>query len=305
MEIKKITKDYKSDKSSVIALGNFDGVHIGHRVLLETMVKEAEKNNIKSSVLIFKEHTKKLISNKKHYLLTSNEKKYKIFEEMGIDIVYEIPFDKSIMTMSPEYFVKDFLINNLNVRGIVVGFDYRFGYKAMGNAELLEKMSVDYNFKLKVLDPVEKDGEKISSTLIRTLITEGKIEEANQLLGYEYTIDGVVIHGKKLGEKMGYPTANIDPDVEYVIPAKGVYDSDIFIDGKKYKAATNIGKNPTIENSGLRVESHILDFSESIYSKRVSLSLLRYLRPELKFKSVEELFQQIALDTEEVRQREE
>ena len=161
------------------------------------------------------------------------------------------------------------------------------------------------NFSLKIVDAVEKDGEKISSTLIRELIKSGDIEKANDLLGYEYTIDGVVIHGKNLGQKMGYPTANIEPDVEYVIPAKGVYDSDIEIDGQIYRAATNIGQNPTIENNGLRVESHILDFSKSIYGKRVSLSLIRYLRPELKFESVDELFKQIALDTEEVRLRNE
>lgn len=303
MKIVKINKDYVAKEESAIALGNFDGVHLGHRELLKTLVENSKKHNIKSSVLMFTEHTKNLLKNKKQYLLTSNEEKYRIFNEFGIDIVYEIDFDEYIMKMTPEYFVKDFLMDSLKVRGIVVGFDYTFGFKASGNVEILKELTSKNNILLNIIDPVKSDGIALSSTYIRELIKTGEIEKANELLGYSYTIDGIVIHGKKLGNKMGFPTANIDPDVKYVIPKYGVYDSDIIVDGITYKAATNIGKNPTIENEGLRVEAHILDFKDNIYGKKVALKLIKFLRPEIKFDNVDELFKQIEKDTEDVRQR--
>lgn len=303
MEIIKIDKDYIAKDKSVIALGNFDGVHLGHQELLKTLVKKAKELNMKSSVLIFKEHTKNFIYKRKQYLLTSNEEKYRIFEEKGIDIVYEIIFNEDIMTMTPEYFAEKFLFENLKINSVVVGFDYTFGYKAQGNIETLKELSEKNNIDLNIINPVEIDGELLSSTNIRNLIKTGEVEKANKLLGHFYTIDGYVIHGKQLGNKMGYPTANIDPDVKYVIPMYGVYDSDIIVDGKVYKAATNIGKNPTIENEGLRVEAHILDFSESIYGKKVALRLRRFLRPEKKFDSIDELFGQIAKDVQDVKSR--
>lgn len=303
MEIIKISKDYKAIEESMIALGNFDGVHAGHQQLLNIMVENSKKFNIKSSVLIFREHTKNLLKKKKQNLLTSNEEKYRIFKNIGVDIVYEIEFDEYIMTLSPEDFVKDFLIKNLKIRGINVGFDYSFGYMAKGNVKLLKKIANEKNIILKVLEPVEKNGVKISSTLIRDLIKNGEIKKANELLTHNYKIDGKIIHGKSLGHTMGYPTANIEPTANYVIPRNGVYDTDILIDGKRYKAATNIGKNPTIENSGVRVEAHILDFDGDLYDKEVSLEILKFIRPEKKFESVEELFEQIAKDTEEVGNR--
>ena len=303
MKVIEINKDYKADEYSAIALGNFDGVHLAHRKLLKTLVECSKKINVKSSVLIFKEHTKNIINQKKQYLLTSNEEKYRIFEDIGIDIVYEINFDKDMMQMTPEFFIEDFLMKNLKVKGIVVGFDYTFGYKASGDIDLLKKLAEKNNLELNIIDPVLTDDIALSSTYIRELIKTGEIEKANELLCHCYTIDGVVIHGKKLGNKMGFPTANIDPDVKYVIPKYGVYDSDIIMDGKIYKAATNIGKNPTVENEGLRVEASILDFSGDIYGKRVSLRLRRFLRPEKKFDNIKELFDQIAKDVDNVRQR--
>lgn len=303
MKIIHINKEFLALENTVIALGNFDGVHIAHRALLKKCIEESNSKNIKSSLLIFKNHTKNILLNKKQELITSNEQKYKIFEDMGIDYVYEMDFTEEVMNLSPEEFFYDLLCTKLLVKGIVVGFDYRFGKKAAGNIDLLKDLCTDKMIDLFVVDPVKFEDEIVSSSLIRKLITEGNLEKVSKLLTYEYTLQGKIIHGKHLGNEMGYPTANIALSENYVIPKFGVYDSDILIQGKTFKAATNIGKNPTIENSGIRIESHILDFNQNIYGEKVDLILKRFIRPELKFETIEELFDKIKEDVSIVKER--
>ncbi|CDZ74951.1 riboflavin biosynthesis protein RibF [Peptoniphilus sp. ING2-D1G] len=301
MEIKSIDLNYKSKAESIIALGNFDGVHLAHKILLENLVETAKENNMRSSILIFKNHTKNTIDHKNQTVITSNRKKYQILQSIGIDIVYEIQFTENVMKMNPVDFVTNFLFNNLNVKGIVVGYDYKFGYKAIGNTELLKKLCSKHNIVLNIINPITFEGEIVSSTLIRKLIKNGNIKRANKLLGYEYTMDCEVIHGKKLGSKMGFPTANLSILSDYVIPKFGVYSSKIIINNKIYKAATNIGKNPTIENSGMRIEASILDFNEKIYGEKLELILLDYIRPELVFDDINDLFEQINKDINTVK----
>ncbi|RVU54170.1 bifunctional riboflavin kinase/FAD synthetase [Anaerosphaera multitolerans] len=303
MEIFTVDNNFKAKEEVYIALGNFDGVHIAHRVLLEKLVKEARANNFKSSILIFKNHTKNIVFKQEQKLLSSNEQKYRFLEEIGIDIIYEKEFNNEIMTMDPIIFIEDFLLKNLKVKGVVIGFDYKFGYKARGNIELLKKLSLKNQFDLFVIDPVIEDGMVVSSTLIRSLIKKGDIILANKLLGYNFTIRGTVINGKKLGKKMGYPTANIKPDINYEIPKFGVYDSTVEVDGKIYRAATNIGKNPTIENSGLRIEAHLLDFHKEIYGKPIKLSLLEFIREEMSFDNIDDLFSQIKADVDYIKSK--
>ncbi|SHG94687.1 riboflavin kinase / FMN adenylyltransferase [Anaerosphaera aminiphila DSM 21120] len=303
MEIITIDKNFVAKENTFIALGNFDGVHTAHKILLKKLVEEAKLNGYKSSILIFKSHTKNLIFKQEQRLLTSNEQKYKLLKEIGIDIIYELEFNKIVMTMDPDDFIKKLLLKHLKVKGIVVGFDYRFGHKASGNTELLKQRSLEENFKLFIINPVEKNGKIISSTSIRELIKNGQIKLANEFLGYNFTMNGVVINGKNLGSKMGFPTANIKTDVNYEIPKFGVYDTNIEINGKSYRAATNIGKNPTIENSGLRIEAFILDFNEDIYGKSVQLSLLDFIREEENFDNIDDLFAQIKLDVDYIKTR--
>ncbi len=301
LEIKSIDTNYESKVESIIALGNFDGVHLAHRTLLENLVKTAKETGTQSSILIFKNHTKNTIDHKAQTVITSNRKKYQILKNIGIDIVYEIQFTENVMKMDPVDFVLNFLLNNLKVKGIIVGYDYKFGYKASGNIKLLEKLCSKHNMILKIINPITLDGEIVSSTLIRKLIKDGNIKQANKLLGYEYTMDCEVIHGKKLGSKMGFPTANLNILSNYVIPKFGVYNSKIMIRDRFYKAATNIGKNPTIENSGIRIEANILDFDEKIYGEKLELILLDYIRPELVFDNVKDLFEQINKDINTVK----
>ncbi|EFI42276.1 MULTISPECIES: bifunctional riboflavin kinase/FAD synthetase [Peptoniphilus] len=303
MQVIKIDENYQAVEESIIALGNFDGVHLAHKKLLLKLVSESKKLNLKSSILIFKNHTKDTIYNKKQRLLTSNKQKFEMLRNIGIDIIYEIIFDDSIMKISPVEFIEKFLYKNLKARGIVAGYDYKFGYMAKGDIELLKNLSLKNNIKNFIIDAVIFDGIIVSSSTIRNFIEDGNIEMANKLLGYNYTITGKIIHGKNLGTKNGYPTANIQIDTNYVIPKFGVYDSDIKIKNKVYKAASNIGKNPTIENNGLRIESHILNFNKNIYGETVDLILLKFLRPESKFLNIDELFEKIKEDVNKVKNR--
>lgn len=295
MKIIKIDLDYKATEESIIALGNFDGVHRGHIELIKKAVENAKKLNKKSSLLIFEEHTDNIIKMGKKNIITTNDTKFKILEELGVDLVYLIKFTKEFMSYSPMEFLKDFLIENLKIIGVVVGYDYTFGYKKSGDTKFLLD-NKDLFESIDVIEQISFNGEKISSTLIRNLIEDGNIKDANYLLSRPYKLIGKVIHAKGLGKKMGYPTANLELIDNFVIPKYGVYDSDIYVNGKKFKASTNIGTNPTVEHDGIKIEAHILDFDEDIYGEIVELELIDFIRPELKFDNVKDLFDQIAKD---------
>ncbi|NMW84606.1 bifunctional riboflavin kinase/FAD synthetase [Peptoniphilus sp. AGMB00490] len=302
MKIIEIDLNYIADEESVIALGNFDGVHKGHIALINKAIENAKKLNIKSSILLFNEHTDNLVKLGKKEIITNNNTKLKILENLGIDLIYLINFTREFMSYSPIKFLDYFLAKNLKIKGVVVGYDYTYGYKKSGNVELLNKNKNLFE-SIEVIDQISYNGEKISSSLIRKLIEGGKIKEANFLLSRPYKLIGKIIHAKGLGKKMGYPTANLQLIDNFVIPKFGVYDSDIIIKGKRFKASTNIGTNPTVENDGVKIESHILDFTRDIYGYTVELELLDFVRPELKFNSVEELFDQIEKDVLVTRNR--
>lgn len=302
MKIIQIDLNFIAEEESVIALGNFDGVHRGHIELIKKAVEDSKKLNIKSSILLFNEHTDNLVKVGKKDIITTNKTKFEILEKLGVDIIYLINFTKEFMAYSPKMFLKDFLAENLKIRGVVVGYDYTYGYKKAGDVDFLNK-NKDIFKSVHVIEQVAFNGEKISSTLIRSLIEEGNIKEANYLLSRPYKLIGKIIRAKGLGKKMGYPTANLELIDNFVIPKYGVYDTDIIINGEKFKASTNIGTNPTVEHDGIKIEAHILDFNRDIYGEIVELELLDFVRPELKFNNIEELFQQIGKDVLITRNR--
>lgn len=302
MEIIRIHPQDKIDEELTVALGNFDGLHLAHQELINRAIKKAQDLKIKSGVLMFTQHTKNVLLRTKQNLLMSRKQKLAYLDKMGLDFVVEIEFSE-IMKMSPEFFVREFLAKNLKAKAVVVGYDYRFGYKAKGNVDLLLKSVEDLDIQVNVVEAVKKDGEVISSTRIRKEIQQGNIQKANDLLGRPFTIQGRVVHGKSLGKKMGYPTANLQPMAHYTVPKYGVYDTNVIVKGKSYKAATSIGTNPTLNEKGLKIEAHILDFNENIYNKEVELEFLNFLRPEKKFDNIDTLFQQIEKDTNLVRAR--
>lgn len=303
MNIIKVNEVEGEVPESFIALGNFDGLHLAHLALIKKVVAEAEKHHVLSGVLIFMTHTKNIIFGEEQELLTSRTQKYKLLNDLGVDIIYEMDFTEDVMKLSPEDFFEKLLLEKLNVRGVVVGFDYRFGHKAKGNVKLLERFSRDKDIFLSVIPPIIDREHIISSTKIREFIRNGEIEKANEMLGHPFSIRGEVIHGKKLGTKMGYPTANIKPEVNYIIPKFGVYDTDIIIKGKRYRAATSVGTNPTLDETGVKIEANILNFDEMIYGEIVELEFLHFLRDEINFPSIDALFKQIKKDSKAVEKR--
>lgn len=287
-----------SHQDCVIALGNFDGLHYGHQALMEELQLMKEASGCEAAVLMFTTHTSEVTKQRRQSLIQSNRQKERALESMGIDVIYEVPFTKELMAMEPEVFLKELLLEKLQVRGIVVGFNYRFGHKARGNTDLLRELQKEENYLLTVVDPVRLDGREVSSTRIRGLIEEGRIRQANTLLGRPFAIEGEIVHGKHLGSKLGVPTANMKFDTNYVHPRFGVYLGRFTVEGKSYYSATNIGTNPTFKEQGIKVESYLLDFEGDIYGKWAELELLEFLRPELAFDSVEELIIQMNRDIE-------
>lgn len=301
MEIIEI-KDYKEDRfQTAVALGNFDGVHRGHCDLILGMIKDANESNLKSSLLVFDNHTKTVLTGEAPKTITSTEQKFQIFEDLGVQLIYRMKFDREIMKLHPEEFVKDILIDKLNVKSVVVGFDYRFGHKASGNAELLKELGEKYNFNVIIVEPIYIDNELVSSTRIRNLLQEGNIIEANKLLGRNYSIRGKVVGGKKLGNTLGFPTANIEPIENFVIPKHGVYNTNTLVNNKSYLSATSVGKNPTFKDDGLKIESHIIDFNEDIYGETIDLEFIQYLREEMKFQNLDELKKKVQEDISKVK----
>lgn len=284
---------------TAVALGNFDGIHIGHQYLLKSNIEKAKEENLKPSVLIFKNHTKTILKKDKNYkidILTSFEEKIQLLKELGIEIVYVMDFNERIMKLSPELFVKNILLERLNAKLVTVGFDYRFGYKAQGDSNYLKELGKANGFVVNVIDPVYVEGEIVSSTIIRNLIINGYIEKANKLLGRNYCLIGTVIKGRSRGRKLGFPTANIRLNDRYVIPKTGVYKTFTYVDNSKFLSLTNIGYNPTFNEKNLKIETYILDFDEDIYDSIIKIEFMEFIRDDIKFNSVEELKNQMHKD---------
>ena len=303
MEIIDLSNYNETRFNTAIALGNFDGIHIGHQQLIKTMISKSKELGIKSSLLLFKSHTKAIIDKNKPSMITNNQQKFKIAEELGIDIVYLLDFDDKIMRLSGEEFVRDIIIDKMNGKLLVVGFDYRFGHKASGNSDYLIELGKKYDIDVVVLDPIYKDNQVVSSSIVRELITDGNMLEASNILGRAYSIIGKVIPGKNRGNKLGFPTANIKPIDNYVIPKNGVYMTNTIIDNKRYVSATNIGYNPTFDEDILKIETYILDFEGNIYGKTLEIEFIDFLRNDIKFQSKEALIEQMKIDIEIIKLR--
>lgn len=303
MEILDVMSINEHSYSTAVALGNFDGVHVGHQKLISTMISKGKEMGLRSSLLLFENHTKTVLKKVEQKLITPFDYKLKILESMGVELIFKMIFDETIMKLSPEDFVKKILIDKLNCKAVVVGYDYRFGHKASGDAIYLKELGKKYGFYVTIIEPVYIENKVVSSTEIRELLLSGKLEEARKMLGRNYSIVGKIVPGKKIGNKLGFPTANIEPLGNYIIPKYGVYDTNTIIDNKSYLSASSVGFNPTFNDKSLKIETHILDFNENIYGKTIELQFVRYLREEEKFSNLSQLIKQIEADIMKVKTR--
>jgi riboflavin kinase / FMN adenylyltransferase len=290
----------KLEYKTYIALGSFDGLHLGHMGLINKTLELAKKNNVKSMVYTFKNHPLSIINNEKvPRLLMDNETKLNMLEQLGIDIVNLANFDVEYMKISPEAFIEN-IVKHYNIKGLIVGFNYRFGYKNSGDIDLLKEYSKKLDFELHVIESVTYEGEVVSSSRIRGLLNDGSIEEANKMLILPYRLKGEVIKGKQLGRTLGFPTANLKYDTNFQSLSRGVYFTVIEYDSSLYKGITSVGFNPTIEPVGdsIKIETYILDFDKYIYGEVISVYFVSRMRSEVKFNSLEELTSQLKKDKE-------
>ncbi len=297
MKIFNSLDEIKGVEPTVIALGNFDGVHKGHQQIIERTVKSAEAAGLKSAVFTFSNHTRTLLKNLpavKNILYP--EEKAEIMESMGIDYLFNIPFTKDILTMSPEAFVKDILVDRFRIREAYCGFNYSFGYKAMGTPEVLMHEGLKNGFGIHVQEPYMIDGIVVSSTYIRQLIADGKMEECTKFMGRMYSIGGEVVVGNKLGRTIGFPTSNIMLDETMAAPPNGVYVTFCTYNGVRYPSITNVGVKPTVGTYNKNIETHIFNFDRELYGKQIRVEFVKRMREERKFASVEELSKRIEHD---------
>ncbi|WP_227766591.1 bifunctional riboflavin kinase/FAD synthetase [Zhaonella formicivorans] len=287
-----------SCEKSVVALGNFDGIHLGHRKLIAGVVEKAKQTNCSSVVLTFDPHPEQVLFPERPLkLLLSNKKKSELIAQLGVRKLVYLPFDLKLAQLSPEEFVRQVLVQGLNVKSVFVGFNYTFGRKASGTTETLSKLGRELGFELQVIPPVKVKGEIVSSTSIREALEKGRVEKARELLGYWPVLSGRVVSGQQKGRTIGFPTANLQVDDNILIPKNGVYASLVKLGNKRYYGMTNIGKKPTLaEDLPITIEINIFGFSRDIYGEELEVSFCHRLRDEQKFASLYDLKAQLDMD---------
>lgn len=289
------------NNSCVITLGNFDGIHLGHRKLINTVKHYAKKEHLSSVVCSFLPHPKLVFKTDDNFalILTPEEKRERI-KKMDIDIYIDFPFDINFASISSKTFAEKILFKNLKAKVVVVGENYTFGYKKQGNPEVLKEIGKKYDVKVISVPSVTVDNKNVSSTYIRQLLENTKLDEANKLLYEPYSIIGTVIEGKKLGRKLGFPTINILADPIKLFPINGVYATKTIYNNFVYNSITNIGYNPTVNGKIKTVETNVFDFNKFVYGQKVEIQFLKFVRHEMKFPNIEKLKEQISLDTKNV-----
>lgn len=289
-------KDIQPQEDTVLVLGYFDGIHLGHKALLDKAREIANQRHLTVTVLTFPE-SPRLAFDRFHpdllRHLTSEEKRYQLLEEYGVGWLYLKEFTSDFAATTPKEFIEQY-VHSLRANVIVVGFDYHFGNTRATASEL----QTLFDGEVIVVEEVQLKGEKVSSTRIRKAIQEGRVEEARELLGYPFETTGIVVHGDARGRTIGYPTANVAPTESVHLPANGVYVAEVEVAGKSYRAMASVGKNVTFDGTELRLEAHIFGFERYIYGESVTVYWLKKIRDMVKFESVEALMRQMAEDEE-------
>jgi riboflavin kinase / FMN adenylyltransferase len=287
------TRHFRIESPSIVTIGTFDGVHLGHQKILSRLQQLKKSTGLKAVVLTFEPHPRKVLfpSQSDLKLITLVDEKLDLLENYGVDVAVVYPFDKHFSQIEPKAYIEDILVKSLKVKHLVIGYDHKFGKNRSGDIKVLQKFAPDYNYSVEEIDALDVDHIAISSSKIRHAIEEGNIELANNYLGHYFFLYGTVVQGKKLGRTLGYPTANLKIDgKDKLIPEKGIYFVEAVLDDEKHYGMMSIGFNPTTDKDGaLKLEVHLFDFNRDIYGKNLRVNFIKYLRPELKFEGLEQL----------------
>ena len=283
-------------EETVLVLGYFDGLHLGHKALFDRARSIADEKGLTVSVLTFPESPKLAFVRYCPELLlqlTSPEKRFALMEQYGVDRLYLTDFTSSFAQQSPQDFVENY-VEALKASVVVAGFDYHFG-NSRADVKVLQEL---FTGQVEVIEEVQLDGEKVSSSRIRDAIKSGNVAEANRLLGYEFTTEGIVVHGDARGRTIGYPTANLAPFERVHLPAEGVYVADVLIKGQRYRSMASVGRNVTFDGTEMRIEAHIFDFQQEIYGEKMTIIWLDKIRDMIKFDGIDSLMKQMQSDEE-------
>lgn len=298
--------DVERDLNSVVTVGTFDGVHAGHRAIMDTVLEKAEERAARSVIVTFDPHPREIINpgDAGIKLLTTLQERREILEELGINTMVVIPFDRDFSLLSSEEFIKDIIHSKIGVSEFVIGYDHHFGKDREGSIETVERLGEELDFDTYVVSKREVGAKTVSSTAIRNAISEeGNVEQAAELLQRLYRLNGMVVHGDKRGKEIGYPTANIKPeDSRKIIPKDGVYAVNVRYEGDWYNGMMNIGTRPTFEDRQRTLEVHLFNFDEDIYGKEVQVRFVKRIRDEKKFSGKDELFSQLKKDEKSAKE---
>jgi riboflavin kinase/FMN adenylyltransferase len=288
-------------KNLVLTVGSFDGVHLGHRMILERVVQRAKDTGAVPAMMTLSPHPRFVFApHNAPNLLTSLDKKASLAAALGIELFLVLRFDEEVAAMERQDFLQDILLGKCGAERIIIGHDFAFGKGAKGNYTYLREAATSHGFEVEEAEPLILDGERVSSTLIRELVLDGELDRVERFLGRRYSMIGEVVRGRGMGKQLGYPTANIKP-YHSAVPANGIYAAEAVIDGVNHHAAVNVGIAPTLRHEDVTVEAFVLDFSGDLNGKRIEIIFHKRLRPEKKFDSLDELITAIGEDVEVVR----
>ncbi len=293
------TKEFILGRETAVAIGKFDGVHIGHRRLLQEILAQRERG-LEACVFTFDPPPAVLFGCSDGKELTTTEEKRSLFEHMGVDVLIEFPLTYETAATPPEDFARNILSGQMKAKFIAAGTDLSFGAKGAGNAQLLQAMAPELGFEVKTIEKVCINGREVNSSYIREQLKFGEMEVVQEFLGMPYAVSGTVMHGNRIGRTIGFPTVNLLPGENKLLPPNGVYYSEVLFAGNTYRAISNIGYKPTVtEEKVLGVESYLYDFQEEIYDESIEVRLYAFKRPEQRFENLEELKRQLAKDIAE------
>lgn len=290
--------EFKNDRQTVVTIGTFDGVHIGHKAILNRLVQTARKENLDAAVLTFFPHPRMVLQqNSDLKLINTIDERIALLEKTGLDHLIIHPFTKDFSRMTASEYVEDILVNSLQVKKVIIGYDHRFGRNRTANIEDLKEFGKIFDFEIEEISAKEIDDVAVSSTKIRNALNDGDVETANNYLDYEFMITGKIVPGRAIGRTINYPTANLYPEESYkLIPKNGVYIVKSDMGGKDVFGITSIGTNPTVGGNEKTIETHFLDFNQNLYDRVITLKFLKFIRDEETFDSIEILRKAIEND---------